>query len=114
VPRSNLSLGRTVDRTKPPNIFSVLSDISDHWSPQTIAVLNDYDDRLAKVGGEFSPHSHPETDEFFLVLSGSLTIRMDDSEVTLIRVILSLSPEGEFTSPMPSEMGLVGEAELRC
>jgi mannose-6-phosphate isomerase-like protein (cupin superfamily) len=88
-----------VDRTKPPNIFSVLSDISDHWSPQTIAVLNDYDDRLAKVGGEFSPHSHPETDEFFLVLSGSLTISMDYSEVTLHQGDTFVVPRGRVHQP---------------
>jgi oxalate decarboxylase/phosphoglucose isomerase-like protein (cupin superfamily) len=52
-------------------------------SPRTIAVVNDYDVRVVKVGGEFSRHSHPETDEFFLVLSGALTIRMDRGDVHL-------------------------------
>jgi uncharacterized RmlC-like cupin family protein len=33
--------------------------------------------------GEFTRHSHPETDEVFLVLSGYLIIRMDDGDVTL-------------------------------
>ncbi len=66
-----------------PNIDAVLSGLREHWSPRTIAVVNDYDVRVVKVQGEFTQHSHPETDEFFLVLSGSLAIRMEDGEVTL-------------------------------
>jgi mannose-6-phosphate isomerase-like protein (cupin superfamily) len=31
--------------------------------------------------GEFTRHSHPDTDEFFLVLRGALTIKMDDGDV---------------------------------
>ena len=46
-------------------------------------MVNDYDVRVVKVLGEFTRHSHPETDEFFLVLSGALTIRMDDGDVHL-------------------------------
>ncbi len=48
-----------------------------------MAVLNDYDIRVVKTKGEFTQHRHLETDEVFLVLSGSLTIRLDDDEVTL-------------------------------
>lgn len=59
------------------NLDVVLATITEHWSPRTIAVVNDYDVRVVKVEGEFTRHSHPETDEFFLVLSGSVTIRMD-------------------------------------
>ncbi len=44
---------------------------------------NDYDVRVVKVLGEFTRHRHPETDEFFLVLSGALAIRMDEGDVTL-------------------------------
>ena len=46
-----------------------------------MATLNDYDVRVARALGEFTRHSHPDTDELFLVLSGQLTIRMDDGEV---------------------------------
>ncbi len=65
------------------NIDAVLAAITEHWSPRTLAVVNDYDVRVVKVQGEFTPHSHPETDEFFLVLSGRLTIRMDEGETVL-------------------------------
>ena len=77
-----------------PNIETVLSGMVEHWSPRRIAVVNDYDVRVVKVQGEFTQHSHPETDEFFLVLSGSLTIRMEEGEVTLIQGDTFVVPRG--------------------
>ncbi len=65
------------------NIYDVLDGVTAHWSPTTIATVNDYDVRVVKVLGEFTRHRHPETDEFFLVLSGTLAIRMEEGEVTL-------------------------------
>ena len=60
---------------EPRNLDTVLASVSEHWSPRTIAVVNEYDVRVVKVLGEFTPHRHPDTDEFFLVLSGRLVIR---------------------------------------
>ena len=36
------------------------------WQPRTVATLNDYDVRVVRTAGEFTRHSHPETDELFL------------------------------------------------
>jgi mannose-6-phosphate isomerase-like protein (cupin superfamily) len=36
-----------------------------------------------KVQGEFTWHQHADTDEFFLVLDGELTIQMRDRNVVL-------------------------------
>lgn len=69
--------------TEPQNVDAVLSELTEYWSPRTIAVVNDYDARVVKVQGEFTRHRHPETDEFFFVLAGRLTIRMDDRDVRL-------------------------------
>ncbi len=41
-------------------------------SPRTVATLNDYDVRVVKTHGEFTRHSHPDTDELFLVLAGEV------------------------------------------
>lgn len=65
------------------DLGAVLATIQETWSPRTVALMNDYDVRVVKTRGEFTRHTHPETDEFFLVLKGSLTIRMDDGDVTL-------------------------------
>lgn len=65
------------------NIYQVLSEVDQHWSPRTVAIVNDYDVRVVKVQGDFTRHRHPETDEFFLVLSGALTIEMDAGDIRL-------------------------------
>jgi mannose-6-phosphate isomerase-like protein (cupin superfamily) len=65
------------------NLAAKLALIAERWSPRTVATVNDYDVRLVKVLGEFTRHQHADTDEFFLVLDGELTIRLDDGDVTL-------------------------------
>jgi mannose-6-phosphate isomerase-like protein (cupin superfamily) len=92
-----------VTRTGPRNIDAVLSSIAEHWSPRTVAVVNDYDVRVVKVQGEFTRHSHPETDEFFLVLSGRLEIRMDDAHVVLDAGDTYVVPRGRFHQPCADE-----------
>jgi mannose-6-phosphate isomerase-like protein (cupin superfamily) len=88
-----------MDTAQPRNIDSVLSSVTEHWSPRTIAIVNDYDVRVVKVQGEFTRHSHPETDEFFLVLSGRLTIRMDEGDVVLAAGDSYVVPRGRFHQP---------------
>lgn len=78
----------------PVDLAAVLSSIGQPWQPRTVAVLNDYDVRVVRTQGEFTRHSHPETDEVFLVLSGSLTVRLDDGDVTLGPGQLYVVPEG--------------------
>ena len=81
------------------NIHEVLGSLTETWSPRTVAVVNDYDVRVVKVHGEFTRHSHPETDEFFLVLSGQLTIRMDGGDVVLEAGDCSVVPRGRMHQP---------------
>jgi mannose-6-phosphate isomerase-like protein (cupin superfamily) len=81
------------------NLQATLGSVRDYWSPRTIAVVNDYDVRVVKVKGEFTRHSHPDTDEFFLVLSGSLVIRLDDGQVTLSAGDTFVVPRGRFHQP---------------
>jgi mannose-6-phosphate isomerase-like protein (cupin superfamily) len=81
------------------NIDAALADITDHWSPRTVAVVNDYDVRVVKVRGEFTRHRHLGTDEFFLVLSGRLTIRTDDGEVALGKGDVYVVPRGVEHQP---------------
>ncbi len=60
-----------------------LSSFSDHWSPRTVAQFNDCDVMVVKVKGEFVWHRHDDTDDFFLVLKGTLDIQLRDRTVTL-------------------------------
>jgi mannose-6-phosphate isomerase-like protein (cupin superfamily) len=65
--------------------------------------MNDYDVRLVKTRGEFTPHSHPETDELFLVLRGSLTIRMEDGDVELAAGQMYVVPRGVPHQPVSAD-----------
>ncbi len=69
--------------TEPVDLAAALATFTEPWSPRTVAVLNAYDVRVVRAHGEFTWHSHPDTDELFLVLAGSLTIRLEDGEVVL-------------------------------
>ena len=81
------------------NINSVLASVDQHWSPRTVAVVNDYDVRVVKAHGEFTRHSHRDTDEFFLVLSGRLVIRTDRGDVTLETGDVHVVPRGVYHQP---------------
>jgi mannose-6-phosphate isomerase-like protein (cupin superfamily) len=85
------------------DLAAVLASIQQPWQPRTVAVLNDYDVRVVRTHGEFTRHSHPETDEVFLVLSGSLTIRLDDGEVDLGPGQLYVVPKGTPHQPYSAE-----------
>ena len=65
------------------NLKEKLKQIDEQWSPRIIAQLNEYHFKLAKIEGEFVWHSHPETDEAFLVLSGEMRILFRDGEAVL-------------------------------
>lgn len=76
------------------NLADKLAKITDHWSPRIIARYNDNDIMVVKVHGEFVWHSHADTDDFFLVLSGRLTIRMEQGDVELRPGELHVVPRG--------------------
>jgi len=85
---------------QPVDLAAALASFDEPWSPRTVAVLNDYDIRVVKTRGEFTKHKHPETDEVFLVLKGSLTIRLDDGDVTLGPGQLYVVPRGVEHQPI--------------
>lgn len=76
------------------NLDAMLARFSEHWKPRKIAQVNDYDIRIVKVQGEFTWHKHADTDEFFLVLSGQLTIQLRDRDVVLGPRELFVVPRG--------------------
>jgi mannose-6-phosphate isomerase-like protein (cupin superfamily) len=84
---------------RPVNLAEQFGRITGHWEPKTVATVNDYDVRLAKVQGEFVRHRHADSDEFFLVVAGELTIRFDDGEVVLGPGEVYVVPRGVHHQP---------------
>ena len=78
----------------PVDLAAAYARIAEHWKPHTVATLNDYDVRIAKIRGEFPWHTHPETDELFLVVEGALTIQLRDGDVPLHAGQIYVVPKG--------------------
>jgi mannose-6-phosphate isomerase-like protein (cupin superfamily) len=55
-----------------------LASFSDHWNPRIVGRYNGNELRVAKLQGEFTWHSHADTDELFLVVSGRLMMQFRD------------------------------------
>lgn len=87
----------------PINLADRLAQFSDLWSQKKVADLNDYEVKLAKLKGEFVWHSHEDTDELFLVLSGRLTIQLRDGDVVLEAGELFVVPRGVEHCPVAVE-----------
>ncbi len=85
------------------DLDQVLSTFDEPFVPRTVAVLNDYDVRVVKAQGEFTGHSHPDTDELFLVLRGSLVIRLGSGDVVLGPGQLYVVPRGVPHQPVSVE-----------
>lgn len=84
----------------PINLLQKFSTFTEHWSPKIVAKLNDYDILIAKVEGEFTWHNHPDTDEFFMVIEGEITIEMKDGDVSLGPGEVYVVPKGKEHRPV--------------
>ena len=89
---------------EPINLKDKLSRFDELWSPRVIAEMNDYQFKLAKVQGEFVWHDHPETDEAFIIIEGTLEIHFRDGKVVLNEGEMYVVPKG--VEHRPSARGL--------
>lgn len=85
------------------NLAGKLAQFSDYFAPRTVATFNGHDVMVTKLKGEFIWHKHDETDDFFLVLHGRLTIRLRDGEVNLGPGDLYVIPRGVEHQPVADE-----------
>lgn len=85
------------------NLTDKLSMFSEHWSPKVIADYNNNDIMVVKLNGEFNWHSHPDTDDFFFVVKGRLTIQLRDGDVVLNPGEMYVVPRGVEHCPRADE-----------
>ena len=76
------------------NLSEKLATFKEYWSPRTVAQLNTYDGMVVKVKDEFVWHKHDDSDDFFLVLKGTLDVQMRDRTITLGPGELFIVPKG--------------------
>jgi mannose-6-phosphate isomerase-like protein (cupin superfamily) len=85
------------------NLAGKLALFDERWAPKVVAAFNGHDVMVVKVKGRFVWHSHPDTDDFFLVLRGRLKIEMRDGDVTLGPGELYVVPRGVEHCPVADE-----------
>ncbi len=85
------------------NLAEQLETFSEYWQPRVITSYNDNDVMVVKVKGEFIWHKHDDTDDFFLVMKGSLDIELRDRTVTLNAGELFVVPRGVEHRPVARE-----------
>ena len=85
------------------NLAGKLAAFAEHWAPRTVAEFNGNDVMVVKLEGPFHWHKHEETDDFFLVLKGTLDIELRDRTVTLGPGELFVVPKGVEHRPVARE-----------
>jgi mannose-6-phosphate isomerase-like protein (cupin superfamily) len=76
------------------NLAEKLASFGEPFSPRIVAYYNDNKVQVGKVRGEFVWHSHPDTDDFFLVLEGRLTMQLRDRTIELEAGDVFVVPRG--------------------
>lgn len=89
------------------NLLHKASLIDTQWSPRIVAEMNDYQFKVVRIEGEFIWHSHPETDEAFIVLAGELRVDLHHGSVWVGPGELYVVPHG-----VEHRTAAVGEAKL--
>ena len=85
------------------NLADKLATFSDIFSPRTLAEYNGHDIMVAKLKGPYIWHKHDDTDDFFLVLKGTLRIELRDRTVTLKPGEVFIVPKGVEHRPVADE-----------
>jgi mannose-6-phosphate isomerase-like protein (cupin superfamily) len=85
------------------NLEAKLATFAEHFQPRTVGEFNGHDVMVAKLRGPFVWHAHDDTDDFFLVLAGRLTIELRDRAVTLGPGELFVVPRGVEHRPVAEE-----------
>jgi mannose-6-phosphate isomerase-like protein (cupin superfamily) len=89
--------------TEAVDLAAKLASIDEAFEPRIVGRYNDNKIMVGKVRGEFVWHSHPDTDDLFLVLAGRLTIQLRDGDVELGPGDLYVVPAGVEHCPKADE-----------
>lgn len=87
--------------------LSIAAGLEEFWSPRVVAEVDDVYVKVAKVRGSFTWHSHPDEDEFFLVLQGTLRIELEDRTVVLHQGDAFVVPKGVRHNPSADQECLI-------
>jgi mannose-6-phosphate isomerase-like protein (cupin superfamily) len=89
------------------NLAEKFARLERPYAPGIVGYMNDYKLQIVKVNGPFVWHKHEETDDFFLVIRGRLTIQLRDRNIDLEAGELFVVPRGVEHCPTADEEALV-------
>ena len=69
------------------------------YAVRLVAKMNNYDFKIVKFKGDFVWHSHPETDETFIVMDGTLVMNFRDGRVEVHAGEMIVIPKGVEHKP---------------
>jgi mannose-6-phosphate isomerase-like protein (cupin superfamily) len=73
------------------------------YAVRIVAKMNDYEFKIVKFKGEFVWHSHPDTDETFIILKGKLVMNFRDKVIDLCPGEMIVIPKGVEHKPASEE-----------
>ena len=85
------------------NVAAKLASFDEQWSPKIVGQVNDTHIKLAKLKGEFFWHKHDDEDEMFLIVKGSLLIKLRDRDLTVREGEFVIIPRGVEHLPVAEE-----------
>lgn len=76
------------------NLAEKMALLDGAYLPGIVGYVNDYKLQVVKAKGPFVWHKHDDTDDFFLVVSGHLTIHLRDRDIELDPGEIFVVPRG--------------------
>jgi mannose-6-phosphate isomerase-like protein (cupin superfamily) len=95
------------------NLAQKFGLIKRYWSPRIVGELNESYVKIAKLKGEFIWHRHESEDELFLVIKGSLLIKLRDHDISLGEGEFVIIPKGVEHKPVAAEEVHLALVELK-
>lgn len=95
--------GPETKRMDKVNLAQKFSQFAERWQPRIVGELNGQLVKIARVQGEFVWHKHDDEDEMFLVVKGSLTIRLRNRDVELNESEFFIVPRGVEHQPVADD-----------
>ena len=92
-----------MEKVEKVNLAQKLNLIHDYWSPKIVCEINDAYAKLVKLKGEFIWHHHETEDELFLVLKGTLVIKLWERDILLNEGEFVVIPRGMEHCPVADE-----------
>ncbi len=85
------------------NLAEKFNLFSERWQPKIIGELNGQQVKIARLLGEFVWHHHDQEDELFLVIKGTLKMRLPGEEIVVNEGELIIIPRGVEHQPVADE-----------